>query len=171
MLAGALTGLASALLMVSSWTGVIETGPIQLGWLLFPEFLASVLPAGHPLVEKALGGALWMACGLPLLSYLYRRGDILRAGGLEACRASCREEEERARTPTPVGTLVNLTISKGGLFSNSTTLVETTEGFFHVAGPISSAEKGAQVYILQPQHLLTNLLIGDPANAKRYRVE
>ena len=116
-------------------------------------------------IRESLAGFSWAVLALPWLSYVRYRVGVIEAGSKEAYHRRRREIAERASTPAPAGTLVGVSIAKGGLFSSSESLVETSEGFFRVSGLVNTVKKGEPVFTLGGQ-----LWIGAGTGQKRYTV-
>ncbi|MBD9427932.1 hypothetical protein IB232_21585 [Pseudomonas sp. PDM15] len=156
------------------WVGVISVSPLDFAewlWSLASGTrVAEVEPSqflSGPLtfIHRFVGGVSWAALVLPWVGYVRYRVGIIEAGSKEAYHQRRREEAERAAQPAPVGVLVGMSIAKGGFFSSSETLVETSEGFFRVSGLVGTVKKGEPVFKQCGQ-----LLIGDEGAQRRYTV-
>ena len=156
------------------WVGVINFSPLDLAeWLgglasgtRVAEVESSQFLSG-PLkfIHRFVGGVSWAALVLPWVGYFRYRVGIIEAGSKEAYHQRRREEAERAAQPAPVGVLVGMSIAKGGFFSSSETLVETSEGFFRVSGLVGTVKKGEPVFKQGGQ-----LLVGAEGTQRRYTV-
>ena len=156
------------------WIGLLEVSPLDFAeWIgslvsdtQFNEIDQSSFLSG-PLIfiRQFVGGLSWALLVLPWLSYVRYRVGVIEAGSKEAYHQRRREEAARAAQPAPVGVLVGMSIAKGGFFSSSETLVETSEGFFRVSGLMRTVKKGEPVFKQGGQ-----LLIGAEGAQRRYTV-
>ncbi len=144
----------------AQWLGSLASGT-RVAEVETSQFLSGPLTFIHQLV----GGLSWAALALPWVGYVRYRVGIIEAGSKEAYHQRRREEAERAAQPAPVGVLVGMSIPKGGFFSSSETLVETSEGFFRVSGLVGTVKKGEPVFKQGGQ-----LLVGAEGAQRRYTV-
>lgn len=156
------------------WIGLLEVSPLDFAeWLgslvsdtQFNEIDQSSFLSGPLMfIRQFVGGLSWALLVLPWLGYVRYRVGVIEAGSKEAYHQRRREEAERAAQPAPVGVLVGMSIAKGGFFSSSETLVETSEGFFRVSGLVGTVKKGEPVFKQCGQ-----LLIGAEGAQRRYTV-
>ncbi|WP_073666241.1 hypothetical protein [Pseudomonas aeruginosa] len=156
------------------WIGLIEISPLDFAeWIgslvsdtQFKEIDESSFLSGPLMfIRQFVGGLSWALLVLPWMSYVRYRVGIIEAGSKEAYHQRRREEAERAAQPAPVGVLVGMSIVKGGFFSSSETLVETSEGFFRVSGLVGTVKKGEPVFKQGGQ-----LLVGGEGAQRRYTV-
>lgn len=156
------------------WIGLLELSPLDfIEWIgslvsdtQFNQIDRSSFLSGPVLfMRQFAGGVSWALLVLPWLGYVRYRVGIIEAGSKEAYHQRRREEAERAAQPVPVGVLVGMSIAKGGFFSSSETLVETSEGFFRVSGLMRTVKKGEPVFKQGGQ-----LLIGAEGAQRRYTV-
>lgn len=156
------------------WIGVLEVSPLDFAeWIgglgsdtQFKQIDRSSFLSGPLLFMRQFAGGLsWAVLVLPWMAYVRYCVGVIEAGSKEAYLQRRREEAERAARPAPVGVLVGMTIAKGGFFSSSETLVETSEGFFRVSGLVGTVKKGEPVFKQGGQ-----LLIGAEGVQKRYSV-
>lgn len=161
-------------LAILYWAGVIELSPLDFAeWIgslvsdtQFKEIDESSFLSGPLMfIRQFVGGLSWALLVLPWMSYVRYRVGIIEAGSKEAYHQRRREEAERAAQPAPVGVLVGMSIAKGGFFSSSETLVETSEGFFRVSGLVGTVKKGEPVFKQGGQ-----LLVGAEGAQRRYTV-
>lgn len=156
------------------WIGLLGFSPLDfvewVGSLVsdtqFNEVDQSYFLSG-PLafIRHFVGGLSWALLVLPWMGYVRYRVGVIEAGSKEAYHQRRREEAERAAQPVPAGVLVGMSIAKGGFFSSSETLVETSEGFFRVSGLMRTVKKGEPVFKQGGQ-----LLIGAEGAQRRYTV-
>lgn len=156
------------------WIGLLEVSPLDFAeWIgslvsdtQFNEIDQSSFLSGPLMfIRQFVGGLSWALLVLPWMGYVRYRVGIIEAGSKEAYHQRRREEAERASQPASVGVLVGMTIAKGGFFSSSETLVETSEGFFRVSGLVGTVKKGEPVFKQGGQ-----LLIGAEGAQRRYTV-
>lgn len=155
------------------WIGIVGYSPLDLiqkvggWWLDTTAFDPSEMPrfADGPLwfIREFVAGLSWALLILPFHTFFRYRIGIIEAGSAEAYRQIRREETARASTPTAVGTLLRVSIAKGGILTSSETLIETSEGFFRISGMVDTVKKGDPVFTLGSQ-----LLIGVEGGQKRY---
>lgn len=156
------------------WIGLLEVSPLNFAeWIgslvsdtQFNEIDQSSFLSGPLMfIRQFAGGLSWALLVLPWLAYVRYRVGVIEAGSKEAYHQRRREEAARAAQPAPVGVLVGMSIAKGGFFSSSETLVETSEGFFRVSGLMRTVKKGEPVFKQGGQ-----LLIGAEGAQRRYTV-
>lgn len=156
--------------------GYLTVGPLELASALVRFLLgsesaldecsaASGLASGVCLITwlggRFLGAVLWvLLLSLPM-PFIRRSIKIIELGSEEAYAEYCREQN----TPEPLGELVGISNSKGGFLSTSEATIETTRGFYRVAGLVGGFERGAPVYRLHKR-----LLIGDGYTRKEFLV-
>lgn len=156
------------------WIGLLEFSPLDfvewIGSLVsdtqFNQIDQSYFLSGPLMfIRHVVGGLSWAVLVLPWMGYVRYRVGVIEVGSKEAYHQRRREEAELAATPAPVGVLVGMSIAKGGFFSSSETLVETSEGFFRVSGLVGTVKKGEPVFKQGGQ-----LLIGADGAQRRYTV-
>lgn len=166
--------LALFALAILYWASLIEFSPLDfvewIGSLVSDTQFNEIDPSSFlsgPLmfIRQFVGGLSWAVLVLPWMGYVRYRVGVIEAGSKEAYHQRRREEAELAATPAPVGVMVGMTIAKGGFFSSSETLVETSEGFFRVSGLVGTVKKGEPVFKQGGQ-----LLIGAEGAQRRYTV-
>lgn len=108
-----------------------------------------------------VGTALWVGLIASPMPAIQRRIGVLEAGSEEAYQ----QIVEEANTPKSVGGLVGISNTKGGLLSSSEATIETTQGFYRVAGLVGGFDRGTPVYLLHDY-----LLIGDGSCRKQFVV-
>lgn len=156
--------------------GYLTVGPLELASALVRFLLGSEPAPGECSAANGLasgvcmitwlggrffGAALWMLLLSLPMPFIRRSIKISELGSEEAYAEYCREQN----TPEPLGELVGINNSKGGFLSTSEATIETTRGFYRVAGLVGGFERGTPVYRLRKL-----LLIGDGYARKEFLV-
>lgn len=172
--------LAAMVLAFLHWFGLIAFGPAEVieAYVLSPLLVHMELAPGGQSSQFSnsieltaqffrwlVGGGAWMALSLAVGQWAVKRIRIMEAGSVAAYNQRVSDAQELRSRLVPVGNLVGIQISVGGLFSNSQSIVETDQGFYRVAGLVGDRLKGEPVY--RRQH---DLFIGEEGRRRRLTI-
>lgn len=148
------------------WVGILPTGPLE--WLqaigIVPKLPVNQTPSPvegmfqslNTITAWLFGGASWVALCFFVMGFFKHRIERRFLGSTDAYRAAEEALHLYETTPVPLGDLVDVKVNLGGLLGRDESTIETTKGFFRVAGTVGNVIKGACVTRLDGRLFITS---------------